>query len=163
MGAGYGSKVPGQGSTFYFTIPYQVEKEVAADGKSITDTAIKYKWKEKLILVAEDDELNYEYIKVLLEPTEAKLIRAKDGSQVIRICSNLNFDIILMDIRLPVLNGIQATKQLRDMGISTPIIAQTAFAMNNDEERCLAAGCNRYISKPINKDKLFSLIDELLP
>ena len=151
-----------KGSTFYFTIPYRVEYIEEKDKKSFAGEAAVYNWKDKIILVAEDDELNFEYIQILLEPTEVKLIRAKDGSQAVKICSNLNFDLILMDIRLPVVNGIQATKQLREMGISTPIIAQTAFAMDDDEQRCLSAGCNRYIAKPISKDKLYSLINELL-
>ena len=153
---------PEKGSTFFFTIPYRLEHSGKENKNQWIDEAQKYNWKDKLILVAEDDELNYEYIKVLLEPTEAKLIRAKDGSQAIKICSNLHFDLILMDIRLPILNGIQATRQLRDMGVLTPIIAQTAFAMDDDEQRCLSAGCNRYIAKPISKDKLYGLINELI-
>jgi len=153
---------PDKGSTFFFTIPYRIETGIEKEGKQVLSGEQKYSWKNKIILVAEDDELNFEYIKVLLEPTDAKLIRAKDGSQVVKICSNLNFDLILMDIRLPVLNGIQATKQLREMGIHTPIIAQTAFAMDDDEQRCLSAGCNCYIAKPISKDKLYSLIDQFI-
>jgi PAS domain S-box-containing protein len=153
---------PDNGSTFFFTIPYRVETTIEKESQKVVSEKQKYFWKDKVILIAEDDELNFEYIKVLLEPTEAKLVRAKDGSQVIKICSNLNFDLILMDIRLPVLNGIQATKQLREMGIHTPIIAQTAFAMDDDEKRCLSAGCNCYISKPISKDKLFNLINQLI-
>lgn len=153
---------PEKGSTFYFTVPYRLEHITEPAGKIVIDESEKYNWKNKLILVAEDDELNFEYIKVILEPTEAKIIRAKDGSQAVKICSNLNFDLILMDIRLPVMNGIQATKQLREMGVLTPIIAQTAFAMDDDEQRCLSAGCNRYIAKPISKEKLYYLINELI-
>jgi CheY-like chemotaxis protein len=67
-----------------------------------------------------------------------------------------------MDIRLPVLNGIQATRHLRAMGIKTPIIAQTAYAMDDDEDQCLKAGCDSYITKPINKEKLFQTIKFLL-
>lgn len=151
-----------QGTTFYFTVPYQLEskKQVEKQGSGIWEE--KFNWKDKLILVAEDDELNFEYMKALLEPTQAKVIRAKDGSQVIKIISKLSFDLILMDIRLPILNGIQATTQLRESGVKTPIIAQTAFAMDDDEQKCLEAGCNRYIAKPISKEKLFMMIDELL-
>jgi PAS domain S-box-containing protein len=153
---------PGSGSKFFFTIPYRAAIEQSENASKTKKEDDLYNWKDKLILVAEDDELNFEYIKILLEPTEAKIIRAKDGSQAVKICSNLNFDLILMDIRLPILNGIQATQQLREMGIMTPIIAQTAFAMDDDEQRCLDAGCNNYISKPISKEKLFDLIDALI-
>ncbi|MBN1598841.1 MAG: PAS domain-containing protein [Bacteroidales bacterium] len=152
----------GVGSTFRFTVPYITEQKTADGTGAQFDIEEKYNWKDKLVLVAEDDELNYEYMKVLLEPTEVKTIRAKDGSQAVKMCSNLNFDIILMDIRLPVLNGIQATQHIREMGIKTPIIAQTAFAMDDDERRCLEAGCDKYISKPISKEKLFEMMDELL-
>ncbi len=150
-----------KGSTFSFTIPVSAAKEETKETKN-DEIAISLNLKNKLVMVAEDDELNFEYMKLLLEPTEAKIIHAKDGSQVIKICSNLNFDLILMDIRLPVLNGIQATRHLRAMGIKTPIIAQTAYAMDDDEDQCLKAGCDSYITKPINKEKLFQTIKFLL-
>jgi PAS domain S-box-containing protein len=152
----------GKGSKFCFTVPYKAAKDDFDNTQSSLIEEGKYNWKNKLILVAEDDELNFEYFKVLLEPTEAKIIRAKDGSQAVKICSNLNFDLILMDIRLPVLNGLQAARQLRDMGIKTPIIAQTAFAMDDDEQCCIDAGCNSYIAKPISKEKLFEMIVKLI-
>lgn len=154
--------MPEKGTSFYFTIPHKVESIKTENGVEGHDVDEKYLWKDKLILVAEDDELNFEYIKIVLEPTQAKVIRAKDGSQAVKICTNLNFDIILMDIRLPILNGIQATKQLREMGVKTPIVAQTAFAMDDDEKRCLDAGCDKYLAKPISKEKLFSVLDSLL-
>jgi PAS domain S-box-containing protein len=150
---------PDKGSKFYFSIPLIQESQIETRSKQTkVETNLEF-LKNKLILVAEDDELNYEYIKVIMEPTGAKLIRAKDGSQVIKICTNLHFDLILMDIRLPVMNGIQASRQLRDMGIKTPIIAQTAFAMDEDEKMCIDAGCNAYIAKPLNSSKLFKLIN----
>ncbi|MBN1949962.1 MAG: PAS domain-containing protein [Bacteroidales bacterium] len=154
--------VPEKGSTFYFTIPFEAQQKSTSGDEPFGYDKLKYNWKEKLILVAEDDELNFEYMKVLLEPTQAKVIRAKDGSQAIKMCSNLNFDVILMDIRLPVLNGIQATKRLREMGIVTPIIAQTAYAMDDDEKKCLDAGCTSYLAKPISKERLFKIIDSVL-
>ena len=152
---------PGNGCTFFFTIPFKVDRERIQTGK-IAEEPGKYLWPDKLVLVAEDDELNFEYMKVILEPTQARIIRAKDGSQAVKMCANLNFDIILMDIRLPVINGIQATQTIREMGVKTPIIAQTAFAMDDDEQRCIDAGCNSYISKPISKEKLYTIIDSLI-
>jgi PAS domain S-box-containing protein len=153
---------PGKGSTFFFSIPYQLpENQNKTSTEIISNTNIDY-LNDKLILVAEDDELNFEYIKVLLESTGARLIRAKDGSQAVKMCSNLQFDLILMDIRMPVINGIQATRQIRDMGIKIPIIAQTAFAMDDDEKLCLNAGCNDYIAKPLNREKLFNLINKYI-
>jgi PAS domain S-box-containing protein len=153
---------PGKGSVFYFTIPYKIEKEVHEGAEVGFVGFMENQWKDKHILVAEDDDLNFEYMKALLEPTEATIVRAKDGNQAIKICSTRDFDLILMDIRLPILNGIQATQHIRDMGKKTPIIAQTAFAMDDDEQKCLAAGCNKYIAKPISKEKLYTTMKELL-
>jgi PAS domain S-box-containing protein len=153
---------PGKGSIFYFTIPYRMKQVVQAEYITGFDGFIENQWKDKRILVAEDDDLNFEYIKAILEPTEAIIIRAKDGNQAVKLCSSLDFDLILMDIRLPILNGIQATQHIREMGKNTPIIAQTAFAMDDDEQKCLAAGCNKYIAKPISKEKLYITMKELL-
>ncbi len=150
-----------KGSKFYFTIPLKMETQVLKETKQILPET-EMKLLNKVILVAEDDELNYEYLKVIFEPTGAKLIRAKDGSQVIKICTNLHFDLILMDIRLPIMNGIQASQQLREMGVKTPIIAQTAFAMDEDEQLCINAGCNSYIAKPLSKEKLFNLVKKFI-
>jgi PAS domain S-box-containing protein len=153
---------PDSGSAFYFTIPYQTSTQDLKPGQKNKKETVEYEWKDKLILVAEDDDLNFEYIKILFEPTHAKIIRAKDGSQAIKICSNINFDLILMDIRLPILNGIKATQHIREMGIKTPIIAQTAFAMGEDEQICLDAGCNCYIVKPISREILFTAVESLI-
>lgn len=151
-----------QGTTFFFTIPYEVEVRSEQVDEHLIPEDANFDWTDKLILVAEDDDMNFEYMKILLDGTNAKVIRAKDGSQALKICSNLNFDVILMDIRLPVMNGIQATKSLREMGIKSPIIAQTAFAMDDDERKCLEAGCNSYLTKPITKEKLFRVISSYM-
>jgi PAS domain S-box-containing protein len=151
-----------EGSTFFFTVPYRPVQNESIIKPNQGEITTKHIWQDKLILVAEDDELNYEYLRILFETTKAKIIRAKDGSQAVKICSNLRFDIILMDIRLPVLNGLQATRQLREMGITTPIIAQTAFAMDDDEKQCIDAGCTCYIAKPISREKLFDLIEKYI-
>lgn len=150
---------PDEGTTFYFTVPRIIEKEAETAETKLAHREVEYNWKDKLILVAEDDELNFEFIKIILEPTQAKVVRAKDGSQAVKMCSNLNFDLILMDVRLPVMNGLQATKRLRENDIQTPVIAQTAFAMDDDEKKCLDAGCNYYMAKPIRKEQLFEVIN----
>lgn len=153
---------PEKGSIFTFTIPYKVEQEVYGEAAVGFQGLMEKQWKDKLILVAEDDDLNFEYIKALLGPTEARIIRAIDGNQAVKICTNLDFDLILMDIRLPILNGIQATQYIRKMGKTVPIIAQTAFAMDDDKKKCLAAGCDKYIAKPISKEILYTTMLELL-
>jgi PAS domain S-box-containing protein len=151
-----------KGSIFSFTIPYKVEKEVHEEIKEGITVSVENLWKDKLILVAEDDDLNFEYMNALLTPTEARIFRAEDGNEAVKMCSDHDFDLILMDIRLPILNGIQATQHIREMGKKIPIVAQTAFAMNDDKQKCLDAGCDKYIAKPINKEKLYAIMKELL-
>lgn len=146
------------GTTFYFSIPSDVQPETSPDQEN---KEFDEHWEGKTVLVAEDDDINYEFIKALLEPTKVNLFRAEDGSQAVKMCTNLNFDLILMDVRLPVLNGLQATKHIRDLGIKTPIIAQTAFAFEEDRQKCLEAGCTDFISKPIKRTILFKIINEL--
>jgi PAS domain S-box-containing protein len=154
--------IKNRGSNFYFTIPYKTEMKTSTSEKDTGKIVNRYNWKDKIFLVAEDDDMNFEYLRIILENSEAKIIRASDGSQAAKMCSKLNFDLILMDIRLPVMNGLEATRHIREMGIKTPIIAQTAFAMNDDVKNCIEAGCNRYIAKPITMDALYTLIEGLL-
>lgn len=151
-----------KGTTFYVSVPFQRDEKMEMSSVEYVTKEEVFDWKDKLILVAEDDDLNFEFMKALLELTQARVIRAKDGGQAVKICNTLDFDIILMDIRLPVMNGIQVTRNLRNSGIKSPIIAQTAFAMDDDEKKCLEAGCDRYLAKPIKRDKLFSVMNELL-
>jgi CheY-like chemotaxis protein len=73
------------------------------------------------------------------------------------------FDVILMDIQMPIMSGLTATKTLRDKGFVTPIVALTAHAMKGDDEKCLKAGCNDYLSKPVNVTKLMSILEKYLP
>jgi PAS domain S-box-containing protein len=153
---------PGKGSVFCFTIPYKTTEGLHLDRKSGFEENIEILWKNKLILVAEDDDFNFEYLKALLEPIEVRIIRAQDGNQAVKLCSKYNFDLILMDIRLPVLNGIQATERIRKMGRNIPIIAQTAFAMDKDAQKCFEAGCNKFIAKPISKESLYRAMKELV-
>lgn len=152
---------PGKGSSFHFTVPYK-QRDDGSEKAGKENEGQTYLWDNKILLIVEDDDLNYEYINALLEPTKAEIVRAVDGNEAVKLCSNMNFDLILMDIQLPVLNGLQATQRIREMGKDTPIIAQTAFAMDEDEQKCFEAGCDKYITKPISKEKLYATIEALL-
>lgn len=154
--------IQNQGSNFYFTVPFKYSTDESDNEQESDPFTDKYLWNDKIILIAEDDELNFQYVKSILESTQAKIIRANDGTQVIKMCSNINFSLILMDVYLPVLNGIEAARHLRDIGIKTPIIAQTAYASDEDERNSIEAGCNRYITKPVSKEILYSMIENLL-
>ena len=105
-------------------------------------------YRKKIFLVAEDTDSNFLLISVILKK-EYEIIRATSGIEVIKLEEVYNPDVILMDIRMPEMDGIEATFRLRDKGVKTPIIAVTAFAFDQDRNRILEAGCDDYISKPI--------------
>ncbi len=152
----------GEGTTFFFDLPYEeVKKKKRTDLKEKV-VSMEYLWKNKLILVVEDDDLNFEFIKIVLKPTFARIIHVSDGEATLEICSRETFDIILLDIRLPKMNGFEVAGKLREQGCKTPIIAQTAYAMSEDRDKCIAAGCDDYMSKPLNKNVLLEKIDTLL-
>ena len=124
-------------------------------------TAEKYIWLDKIILVAEDIELNYLYIKELIEPTGALIIHAMNGKEAVDYCMNDNqVDLILMDLLMPIMNGYDATRQIKSIRNKIPIIAQTAYSMSEDRKHALAAGCDDYITKPIGRDELLAKINK---
>jgi CheY-like chemotaxis protein len=114
------------------------------------------------ILIVEDEESNYELLKAMLRKTEFEIFWAQNGIQAIELCDKFPFTIILMDIKMPEMNGYDAIKILRNKGIETPIIAQTAYARIEDESTSLKMGFNGYISKPIDRKKLFELINRFI-
>lgn len=120
-----------------------------------------YSWESKKILVAEDEEMNYLFVEAMLELTNVQLVWAKNGIEVLHIIhTDKDIDLILMDIRMPEMDGLTATKAIRKDNIKIPIIAQTAYAMSEDKSKCLKAGCDDYFTKPINNDLLLSAIDK---
>lgn len=120
----------------------------------------EYHWEEKVILVAEDIELNFMYINELLEPTGAIIVRADNGKKAVDYClNNSKVDMVLMDILMPVMNGYEATRQIKAVRSDLPIIAQTAYALTEDRGKALAAGCNDFIAKPIGREELLRKID----
>ena len=159
----------GKGSTFYFTIPLeesdmasikiQPKKEIS--GKSATIKQINEK--DKTILVVEDDENSFEFLKVILEKSGANTLWSKNGEEAIEQCKqNPKIDLVLMDINMPIMNGYEATREIKKLRPNLPIIAQTAYAMAGDQEKSLEAGCDDYITKPIKQEVLITKIEELL-
>ncbi len=148
-----------KGSVFFFQIPYQASKTDESISESANKNPINI-LKNHSILIVEDDEVSYLFLKEILENHGAKIIYAENGVKAIdEIKSNRNIiDIILMDIKMPKLNGYEATKQIKEINPNIYIIAQTAFATDNDRQNALQAGCDDYISKPINKDLLIEKI-----
>jgi two-component system, cell cycle response regulator DivK len=120
----------------------------------------KYLWKEKTILVVEDEDYVRRFLERLLMPTEAKLLFAPNGIVAVDICkSDTKIDVILMDMKLPELNGFEAVKRIKAHNKNLQIIAQTAYAMSGDRDKCIDAGCDDYISKPINPTFLLEKIE----
>lgn len=110
------------------------------------------------VLVAEDGFDNQIIIREYLENAGATVIVARDGIEAVEMAQVSQTDVILMDVQMPELDGYQATRQIRAMGYSVPVIALTANAMLGERERCMAAGCNDYLTKPLDAEKLFSMI-----
>lgn len=153
----------GKGSTFYVTIPYKCSKKMV-ENTSENSPAPTNKM-NCTILVAEDEEVNFLYIEALLHEESGmncNLIRAKNGKEAVEICMSRNVDIVLMDIKMPIMNGYEATAKIKSVFPDLPIIAQTAYTSAQDKELAIKYGCNDFISKPIDKDKLIDMIGKQL-
>ena len=119
-------------------------------------------WSNKTILIAEDEDSNYRYLEMVLNKTKVNIIWAKDGIEAIKLCKQHVPDLILMDIKMPNMDGFEATREIKKIHPEIPIIAQTAFAMENDERLSIEAGCNYYISKPIKPIRLMEVLSTFL-
>jgi PAS domain S-box-containing protein len=150
----------GNGSCFYFTLPYQTKK----DEKNIAEeqlSCVENKINNLKILIAEDDETSETLLSILLITYSKDILKVKNGIDAVEICrQNPDIDLIMMDIRMPVFGGYEATRQIRQFNKDVIIIAQTAFGLTGDREKALEAGCNDYISKPIKKNDLLDLIQK---
>jgi CheY-like chemotaxis protein len=114
---------------------------------------------ELKILIAEDDESSFQLLSILVKKFAKEIIRVKTGSEAWEVCHNQpDIDLILMDIQMPEMDGYEATRKIREFNTKVIIIAQTAYALDEDKGKALSAGFNDYISKPIKKDLLFGLI-----
>jgi len=153
----------GKGSTFYFTLPYNTEpKEKKVVRNIVPEQVEKNQIKKMKILIAEDDETSEKLISITVNMFSNDVIIARTGNAAVELCRrNPDIDLILMDIRMPDLNGYEATRQIRQFNKDVVIIAQTAFALSGDREKAVEAGCNDFIAKPINKNKLLSLIQNI--
>ncbi|RUT80111.1 ABC transporter substrate-binding protein [Ancylomarina longa] len=150
-----------EGTTFKFYIP--ISKIAKQNKTKDYPTPNNYQWNNKKILLVEDMDTNITFFKELLRDTNAELSICYNGLEAVNICNtDYRPDIILMDIQMPEMNGIQASIEIRKHLTSTPIIAQTAYASEEDKEMALKAGCNDYFSKPLDADRLLQRMNELL-
>ena len=150
----------GIGSTFYFTLPYNPEpKEMKVVEKVFIPKNEMNQIKDLKVLIVEDDAISKLLITIAVKPYSKEIIKVSTGIEAIEACSNNpDIDLVMMDINMPEMGGYEATKQIREFNKDLVIIAQTANGMQSDREEAISAGCNDYISKPINKNELLALI-----
>jgi len=149
---------PVKGSTFYFTIPYKPVYEIDKTNSNTAQTENRI-----TIVIAEDEEYNFLYLEELLKSENINIIHTKDGKETVDLCkSNPDIALVLMDIKMPILNGHEAAKQIKEFRPELVIIAQTAYAMEHEREKYSGTAFNEYITKPIYKDKLKQLLTKYI-
>jgi len=150
------------GSTFTLALPVQKEEIVeTSEVKKVAERA--FDWADKVFLIAEDSILNYTFLEALFQRTRVKLLWAKNGREAVEICENNdNIDLVLMDIKMPILNGLDAISEIKKFRPDLPIVVQTAYAMPEDRERSIEAGGDEHLTKPINASELFSTLSRFL-
>jgi signal transduction histidine kinase/CheY-like chemotaxis protein/HPt (histidine-containing phosphotransfer) domain-containing protein len=157
----------GKGAVFSFIIPAGVdvksqpsldEYDFVSELNQEDATTTKRAKLSGRILVAEDSRTNQMLIRLLLEKLGLKITIAQDGKKAVEEALSQTFDLIFMDMQMPIMNGYEATKKLRSEGITTPIVALTAHAMKGDDAKCISAGCSDYLAKPLNRKKLLETV-----
>ncbi|MGD9930608.1 MAG: PAS domain S-box protein [Mangrovibacterium sp.] len=150
----------GQGSTFFVSIPVDVQSEINQQTPEAVAEAVADEQPEAVILIAEDDQASYYYLEVVLAKQNYQLIRARNGEEAIQLVQqHPEIQLVLMDIKMPVMDGYEATRQIRQFNTRVPIIAQTAFALSGDRERTEQCGFTDYLAKPIKAADLVALIE----
>ena len=154
---------PGQGAIFYFTIPALSEKPQSEHKETGKVKATENNFSGKTILIAEDEVSNFEFLKIFFTKMNIKVLWAKNGKEAINLCdTDPSINLVLMDIKMPLLNGYEATKRIKNKRPELPVIAQTAYATLADKEEALKSGCNDYLSKPIKIKQLNDLLKNYL-
>lgn len=155
----------GKGSKFSFTIPLITTplEEIVDLPKTNPD---KYDSKflpfSYTILIAEDEDSNFIFLNEILKKYNIKVIRAKDGVEAIDFCNEYDFDIVFMDIQMPRMDGLEAIKHIKSKKPNLLVVAQTAYALEGEREKCLGLGCNDYVSKPIRVKEIERILNTYL-
>ena len=150
------------GSTFSFSIPLEYDAAQRITKKSTILTIDSKGNEDKTILIAEDDIFNFMLFQKMIEPYNYTIIRAENGQEAVEICSeNQNIDLVFMDIKMPIMNGFEALEKIKVIRPELIVIAQTAYSSADDEARIYNAGFYGYITKPIIREKLFELCDDI--
>jgi PAS domain S-box-containing protein len=151
------------GTTFLFTIPYLRTTDLPAENDHTQLTDSDYNWNGKTLLIVEDDLTSFKFLNELLKKTGAEIIHAPNGAKAVEFVKNCDFiDLIIMDIQMPEMDGLEATRLIKAINSHLPVIAQTAYAMAGDKEKMKHAGCDDYVSKPLNSKIIMSSINRFL-
>lgn len=121
-------------------------------------------WSDKVILIAEDEKINFLFLKAVFKKTSAAILEAKTGREAIEFCKSRGnkIDIILMDIKMPDIDGLEATRQIKKINPDLVVIAQTAYTFKEDQERAEEAGCDDFLAKPIRPANMLALVGKYL-
>ena len=153
----------GKGSIFYFTIPLEPVERPPTKKKAVVGFSNNNESIEINILVAEDDDTNFEYLDEILKKSGYGVIRASTGEEAVKIATTVSgIALVLMDIKMPVMDGYTATREIKKLKPDLPVIAQTAYAMTKDSMKAREAGCDSYIAKPILRKDLLDLLSKYL-
>ena len=150
--------VKGSGSKFFFSVPYnEIPIDANSEEKDYQPTIIE----NPVVLIADDDDTNLFYLEVILKKKCVSTISARDGKQAVDQCRNHpEISLVLMDIKMPIMDGLQATNEIKSFRKDLPIIAFTAFAMSGDTKMARDAGCDDYLPKPVSKEKLIGKLQK---
>ncbi|NTW23844.1 MAG: response regulator [Lentimicrobium sp.] len=149
---------PGTGSVFRFTIPYE---PLSLNNSFVEPANSLSSFEGMKVLVAEDEMLNFTYIEELLLGTGIEIHHALNGKSAVELCqNNSNFDLVLMDIRMPVMNGYEATRLIKELRPGLPVIAQTAYITNEERHKAIEVGFDAFLSKPFLKEELLEVMEK---
>jgi len=150
--------LPGKGTTFFFSVPYiPTEKDI----KRIVKQE-EIKGRRLNLLVAEDDILNFLFIEEIFAGMDVNIKHAKNGKEAVKLCRTEQFDLVLMDIKMPVMNGLDAIRKIKSINPNLPVIAVSAHAFWSEQEKAFREGCDDYITKPLRPDELKRKINNLV-
>jgi PAS domain S-box-containing protein len=153
----------GAGTTFLFTLPYLRPTVLHHENDRSFQAETEYSWAGKKIMVVEDDFNSFKYISALLKKTGIEILHASNGRKAVEIVKSCNdIDVVIMDIQLPEMDGLEATKEIKNLDNRLPVIAQTAYAMAGDKEKMKLAGCDDYIPKPLDSKQLLGILNNYL-
>lgn len=156
---------PGQGSTFFVEIPYMPAIQIPYNTKKVFHTKVSSyaDWHDKALLIVDDEDSNVQFLKAVLRSTGIKFLIATNGLEAVEQCKiHPEIDMIFMDIKMPRMDGLEATKIIKSFRSDLPVVALTAYAMTNDKEYILGAGCDDYVSKPFTQEELIAKVRKFI-